>query len=97
MAKLQVFSVYDKAAREYGFPFCSVSKGVAVRSFIKACQDKRGDVGTFPADMELYHLGSFDTETSVFTLHELANDLCYRGADVLEEMNTESPAVFPNH
>jgi len=41
-------------------PFGALSRGVAIRMFSSACQNQESDLGKYPADFELWELGSFD-------------------------------------
>lgn len=63
--KLEMFAVYDAKARTYCTPFFSENVAVAIRAFAHAANDNQTDVGRFPSDFTLFHLGVFDSESGV--------------------------------
>lgn len=58
--KLLVFSVFDDKAQVYGNPVFVNSRGVAIRSFADAVEDKNTSFAKHPSDFKLYLLGEFD-------------------------------------
>jgi hypothetical protein len=65
--KLEVYSIYDKARMEFGPPFYSPKREVALREF-KIYQSNVPDVAK--QDMQLHYLGIWDTEDAWFTCDE---------------------------
>lgn len=63
MSKL-AFSVYDEKTQSYGLPFFMTTSAEAIRSFATVSNDKDSMIGCYPADFTLYHVGSFDPNTS---------------------------------
>lgn len=62
---LNIFSVYDAKVEAYMQPFFSRSTGEAVRSFQDISSDPNHMISKHPEDFFLYHLGTFDDQTSV--------------------------------
>lgn len=58
-----IFSVYDSAAKFYSDPFFALTKGQALRDFVRAANDKNTYLNLAPADYTLFQLGSFDELT----------------------------------
>lgn len=44
-------------------PFPAHNDADATRSFATACKDKTIQLGMFPADFSLFHVGGFDTDS----------------------------------
>ena len=57
---LHLYCVFDVKSGVYDRPFCSVSDGVALRSFTDICLDADHPVGMHPEDYSLYWLGAFN-------------------------------------
>jgi hypothetical protein len=64
-----VYVVYDSKAEAYLNPLFFQSKGVAIRSFTEAANDKESQMGKYPGDYTLFELGSYDPLTAKFDLH----------------------------
>lgn len=62
---MHMFSVYDEKASTFCAPFFSVNADVAIRDFAYAANDLSTDIGRYPIDYTIYHIGTFDTETAV--------------------------------
>lgn len=58
--KLQVYAVYDSAARAYATPVFVRTKAEAIRSFTDACADQNGPFFRHYADYHLAFLGEYD-------------------------------------
>lgn len=69
MSNVALFSVRDVVSGTYGVPFASQNSSTAVRSVAMEVNndDARSVLHTHPDDFQLYHLGSFDDESSVFS------------------------------
>lgn len=62
--KLQIFSIYDKAAQVYNRPIFAPTVGMAARMFEDECLREESDIGKHPEDYVLFQIGSFDDQTS---------------------------------
>lgn len=63
--KTLVFSVYDSKAEFFGTPFFSQTRGMAIRMFCDAAQDKNTMLAKHPNDFILFEVGTFDDSTGV--------------------------------
>lgn len=62
---MNVFTVYDSAARRYLEPFFAETVEVACRMF-RALVNKEGhQFQRFPEDYTLFHIGEYDAETGM--------------------------------
>lgn len=60
---LQVCTIYDKRAVNYGPPMCFQTLGIAERSFGDSVNDPNNIMYKHPDDFSLMHIGTFDTDT----------------------------------
>ena len=60
--QVNVYSIYDRVAREYGPPFCAKNHGVAMRMYADAVKQATGDAKD---DYEIWKIGSYDTSTGI--------------------------------
>lgn len=68
---VEIFSVFDAAAKRYMDPFCAPTVEFALRGFREACQTDGHQFAKFPEDYVLYRVGSFDAEIGdIITGHE---------------------------
>lgn len=76
--KLNICTVYDRAAQAYGRPMFVPSVGVAIRSFTDEVNrnDSENNLHNHPDDFDLYDLGVFDDQTGMFSLHDQPTQLC---------------------
>ncbi len=65
----QIFSVFDSAVKAYAEPWFAPSIEFAIRAFREAVNGENTQVGKFPEDYVLFHIGSFDVATG-----ELSSD-----------------------
>lgn len=63
----QIFSVYDNKAKAFCFPFFAANKELALRYFANGANDATLQLCLHPEDFSLFHLGSWDDETSKFS------------------------------
>lgn len=64
---LQVFSVFDMKASHYGQPFFMANRASAQRALqMQLRQDKGTVLAQYPADFQLYYLGTFDDDAGMF-------------------------------
>lgn len=61
----KIFAIYDRKSQIYRFPNFYRNEGQAARSLLQACTDLQTEIGRFPADFELYELGSWDDERGI--------------------------------
>lgn len=80
-----ICAVKDSATQAFMQPFFVAHTGLATRSFIDAVNDpsKGNDISRHPADMDLYHIGTFDDATASFVILDAPVRLV-RGADVVK-------------
>lgn len=60
---INAFAVYDLKAQLYAQPLFMKTKGLAIRAFSQACEDKNTELNKHPTDFSLYHLGTYNVET----------------------------------
>lgn len=64
---LNLFAVRDSKAEAFMPPFTATNKGLAIRSFTDAVNDKSSIFSKYPDDFVLYDLGTFDESTGIIT------------------------------
>lgn len=64
---LLAFAVKDVKSELFNTPHFVPSKGVAIRSFGTACEDKTTQLNKYPEDFSLFHVGEYSTETGELT------------------------------
>jgi len=62
---MNLFTVYDSAARRYLDPFCAETIEVAIRMFRALVNKPEHMFARFPEDYTLFHVGSFDPESGL--------------------------------
>ncbi len=65
----QVCCIRDRATDSFGQPIFVAHVGAAERSFrdeVNSPNKENNNLAAHPEDFELYHLGSFDTDTGLF-------------------------------
>lgn len=62
---MQIFTVYDSAARRYLEPFCAEAVDVAIRMFRTLVNKDGHQFARYPEDYVLFHIGAFDGETGL--------------------------------
>lgn len=60
--KLEIFSVFDSAAKAFMAPFLAETIEVAIRRFRATVNHEGSDFGRFPEDYTLFHVGTFHQE-----------------------------------
>jgi len=65
--KLQAYSVFDSKAKFFVKPFYCANDMVALRLFASAASDRALDIGKFPTDFSLFHVGEWDDDSGTFT------------------------------
>jgi hypothetical protein len=67
---LLIFAVRDAKSDQFGTPMFLVSAGQALRSFsdeVNSKSDAASLIAKHPSDFDLFQLGSYDTETGLFS------------------------------
>lgn len=80
--KLEIYTIYDSKAEQYGRPFYQQNHAEAIRSVTDLVNDPNTTVGRHPEDFTLFHIGEFDGDNggllprakyeAVARCHELA-------------------------
>ena len=67
----ELFSVFDKKTNIWSDPYPYIKKGEAIRAFQGTANDKNSQIGVYPEDFELYHIGTMNNEPiKIVTLPE---------------------------
>lgn len=94
MSKKVLVSVYDKVACLY-FPIITeVNLEVAVRNFREGAK-KNPQIGAYPSDYELHHVGYFDDETGQVlpvssNVLETGNHIVIRAEEIFKNQTAEA-------
>lgn len=94
MSKKVLVSVYDKVACLY-FPIITeVNLEVAVRNFREGAK-KNPQIGAYPSDYELHHVGYFDDETGQVlpvssNVLEAGNHIVIRAEEIFKNQTAEA-------
>lgn len=83
-----VYSIFDKVAREYLSPTLDVNHDTARRNFLSALLSAQTIMNKFPSDYELYYIGDFDSETS--DISSITPVLVARGGELIADYNKNS-------
>jgi len=73
--KTKVFAIYDSKIKAFMQPFFMLHQGQAIRGFQQLIQDKKTNVGQYPADFTLMQIGEFDEESGRLESLEAKVDL----------------------
>jgi len=63
--RVEIFTVYDSAARRYLEPFFAETQEVAMRMFRQLVNKEGHQFAKFPEDYTLFHLGTFNQESGL--------------------------------
>lgn len=66
--KLNMYSIFDNAAKAFVQPFYTTNDATAIRSFTQAANDQQHAFHLNAHDYTLFHLGSFDQDRGTHTL-----------------------------
>lgn len=66
---MQVVAVKDNAIEQWMNPFTVPHLGLALRHFKDEVSNPESPISKHPEDYDLYHLGSFDGGTGLFSTH----------------------------
>lgn len=61
--EINLYSVFDVKAGVFQQPIFVINDAVAIRSFDAVVKDKSHEIGKYPSDYSLYHIGVFDTDS----------------------------------
>lgn len=94
MSKKVLVSVYDKIACLYFPVMTEINLEVAVRNFREGAR-KNPQIGAFPSDYELHHVGYFDDETGQVlpvsgNVLETGNHIVIRAEEVFKNQAAEA-------
>lgn len=64
---LEIFSVFDQAAKQFLAPFTGPTVEFALRGFREACETDGHQFRKFPEDYVLHHIATFDQEDGTTT------------------------------
>lgn len=65
--KIQLYAVHDSKAHAYMSPILSHNNEMAIRSFSNSVNDPNSEFHKNPLDYSLFHIGTYDDETSLIT------------------------------
>lgn len=65
--KIQVFSVYDSKSKVFSQPLFILTVAMAQRIWPDAAADKTSNIGKYPADHTLFHIGEWDDTEGTLT------------------------------
>ncbi len=66
---VEMFTVYDLAAKRYMDPFPAPTIEFAIRGFKEACGSEGHQFAKYPEDYVLYRVASFDAESGLMEGH----------------------------
>lgn len=67
---LQVYTIFDSAAKCYQRPFYCQADGEALRAFVDLAEDKEHPVGKHPEDYSLWRIGSYNDNSGLLIAPE---------------------------
>ena len=67
---LEIYAVFDKAAKAYMTPFFTHNEGLAMRSFSDAVNNPDSPFFRHPNDFTLYKMGAFDDNLGLFEIDD---------------------------
>ena len=64
---INVYAIHDSKAHSYLQPFFMHNDDLAIRSFTDASMNTESQFNQHPLDYTLFHIGTYDDETSIIT------------------------------
>ncbi len=64
---LNAYAIFDSKAEAFNSPFFRPTRGQAIREFTEVCNDSASSINKYPEDFTLFHIGSYDDSTGLFT------------------------------
>lgn len=65
--KVQIFAIHDAKAKAYNQPYFLHTVDMGIRSFTDAVINTESQFHHHPLDYSLFHIGTYDDETSIIT------------------------------
>jgi len=62
--QLPVLAVFDDKTKVFCSPFTAQTISAALRDFAYAANDLDSNIGRYPSDFSLFHIGNYDDETA---------------------------------
>lgn len=86
----EIFAVYDEKAEAFMTPFFLQTIAMAIRAITDCVNDPSHNFGAHPADYTLFHIGTYDTQTSVIVSckKSLGNGVEFKTQTVMFENDT---------
>lgn len=88
-----IYTVFDKKSGSYSQPFFVNHQVHATRIVETAVNDPTSNLGTFPADFALYHLGHFDDQSGLF--EPTAPSFVCELITLVYTPTLDNPSLFP--
>lgn len=82
-----IFSIYDQKSEHFAAPFLSHNHKTAIRSMLDCVDDENHPFGAHPSDYSLYNLGTFNSDTGLYDLHD--SPVCLGNLDQLHKPRPE--------
>ena len=83
--ELNVYTIYDTAAKAYNTPFFMQNHGLATRAFSDQVNSKQeNQIANHPEQFILFHIGSYDDQTGLFNQLDISQALG-KGIDFKEQ------------
>lgn len=92
MRTTELYQIYDKKAESIRGPIMAYNRpGPAIRSFNELCGNKETEIGKYPEDFQLRHIGTQDEETGeISPIEHPALAVIATGEAWLEGQNKEN-------
>lgn len=74
--KLQIYVIFDSAAKVYNKPFCQINDAVAVRCCQELVNDPGTDCSRSPHDFSLFNIGTYDDAHAQIKTTDKHNCVC---------------------
>jgi len=91
--KLKLFVVYDAKTESYGVPFFRDFTANAIREWQEVASnksDKGNQIAKFPADFNLFEIGSFEQSTGTLEIYEVKYSLGLASEHVKENFTPQN-------
>lgn len=78
--ELKIYSIRDLKAETYNAPFYQPTHGLAERYFQNLVKDDKSQLHQYPDDFDLFHLGTYNTDTGRFKTLDIPQHICKASA-----------------
>lgn len=89
--KLNIYSIYDSAAKAYATPFFMQNDGLAIRAFqSNVNSNEENNISKYPDQFTLFRVGEYDDENGLITSESpesLGNALTFKTDTVENELS----------